>query len=357
MSQYERMVSYLYAYRDGEKGANVGYARVENRGDRCRITVQMRAVAAQNPPVVYFYRQEEHGIETLPIGNMGVRGTSLICKVVTDGRNLFSSGKTLDDMDGIYIDIESNVCYSTTWKNDTFYMGDWTKEKGSFLGNMESEESYTEDIADQEKESIVERENKGVVDENVKEGEQRKERAGDTDSDGVLQSEKKEGGDGKIQKEDTIDVEKSELHEKECSNEKLDSSQVQIQSICSACPFKNETYDYGQKILHTFPTMKPFTAGFANMCVRMELKDIGCLPMTLWSLSGNRFLLHGYYCYRHIVFIQLSNGEYVLGVPGIYNEKEKRNASSFGFCDFQSIGEFGKMQGAFGYWLMELPEK
>lgn len=106
----------------------------------------------------------------------------------------------------------------------------------------------------------------------------------------------------------------------------------------------------------TFPSMKPFDNGVARACVRMELQDIGCLPIASWSLSGNRFLLHGYYCYRHLLFAQLVNGKYVLGVPGIYSEKERRNAIKFGFSDFQSIGDFGMQQGVFGYWFLELPE-
>lgn len=105
----------------------------------------------------------------------------------------------------------------------------------------------------------------------------------------------------------------------------------------------------------SFPSMKPFEGGVAKACVRMELQDIGCLPIASWSLSGNRFLLHGYYCYRHLLFAQLSDGRYVLGVPGIFSEKERRNACKFGFQEFQSIGDFGMQQGAFGYWFMELP--
>lgn len=369
MSQYERMVSYLYAYRDGEKGANVGYARVENRGDRCRITVQMRAVAVQNPPVVYFYQQKKHGIETLLIGNMSARGTNLVCKVVTDGRNLCTSGKALDDMDGIYIDIESNVCYSTTWKNDYFYRGDWTRD----MVLSQTKEDVAKAIEEKTEKGRLVPENKTT--ERVPEKKENESFKLDAGKEKIEEYQKSDIAAGKIkealgevsrktdkkkeciEERETTRVEEIKAASKEKKDKKTDTSQVEMQSICGVCPFKNEMYDYGQKMLRSFPTMKPFCAGFADACVRIELQDIGCLPMTFWSLSGNRFLLHGYYCYRHLVFIQLSTGEYVLGVPGIYNEKEKKNARSFGFCDFQSIGEFGKMQGAFGYWLMRLPEK
>lgn len=80
MNQYERMVSYLYSYKNGEKLANVGYAKVEKRGMQCRIMVQMRAVVTQNAPCVYLYRQKEDGIRTIMIGKMYARGTNLLCK-------------------------------------------------------------------------------------------------------------------------------------------------------------------------------------------------------------------------------------------------------------------------------------
>lgn len=133
-----------------------------------------------------------------------------------------------------------------------------------------------------------------------------------------------------------------------------EASQLQMQAICGVCPFKRQNVDYGKRILLSFPTMRPFPEEKGSECVRLELQDIGCLPMKYWSLSGNRFLLHGYYCYRHLIFCQKGMGKYMLGVPGIYSDREQKNAVRFGFHSFQSIGEFGRQQGAFGYWLMEL---
>ena len=132
--------------------------------------------------------------------------------------------------------------------------------------------------------------------------------------------------------------------------------EIQMQSVCNACPFKDHTMDYGQKILCSFPTMHPFCEDAIEGCVRIEPKDIGCLPMSEWSLSGNRFLLHGYYCYRHLIFVKGNDRRYYIGVPGIYHEKEKKQAAMYGFCEFLTIGEFEKTTGAFGYWVRRLVE-
>ena len=42
MGRYERMICYLYEYQDGHKGANVGYVKLEKRGEQCRVLIQMR---------------------------------------------------------------------------------------------------------------------------------------------------------------------------------------------------------------------------------------------------------------------------------------------------------------------------
>ena len=37
MANYRRLISYIYAYEGGTKGKNVGFAKIENRKDQCRI--------------------------------------------------------------------------------------------------------------------------------------------------------------------------------------------------------------------------------------------------------------------------------------------------------------------------------
>ena len=57
MGQYKRIISYIYSYKHGDKGGNVGYARIEKMGDKCRITIQVRGVPVFKLPEVDLYRQ------------------------------------------------------------------------------------------------------------------------------------------------------------------------------------------------------------------------------------------------------------------------------------------------------------
>ena len=44
MSDYRRLISYIYAYEGGVKGKNIGFAKLEARGGQCRIQVNVRRI-------------------------------------------------------------------------------------------------------------------------------------------------------------------------------------------------------------------------------------------------------------------------------------------------------------------------
>ena len=44
MPNYRRLISYIYAYEGGIKGKNTGYAKLEVRGDQCRVQVNVKKV-------------------------------------------------------------------------------------------------------------------------------------------------------------------------------------------------------------------------------------------------------------------------------------------------------------------------
>lgn len=362
MNQYERIVSYIYQYRGEEKGANVGYAKVEKRGKQCRISVQMRAVSMHEVPKVYFYKQMPDRIQTIPAGQMVFRGNSFLWKESCDADKLFGSDWSLEEVDGIFIDGADVVYFATTWKNDHFYRGIWNKgsatveesDVGERKENVLEEEETAETGDAGEKGSMEDTTAGRVLEENAQMWTDKAGVEEDFRQDEEKPDESSAGDDG--QKQPSVSQQMEDVLPGKQPDDIVDGQDLQMQSICGVCPFKRKSFDYGKKILMTFPSMKPFENGVARACVRMELQDIGCLPIASWSLSGNRFLLHGYYCYRHLLFAQLMNGKYVLGVPGIYSEKERRNAVKFGFSDFQSIGDFGMQQGVFGYWFLELPE-
>lgn len=94
-------------------------------------------------------------------------------------------------------------------------------------------------------------------------------------------------------------------------------------------------------------------------CVKIVPQDIGRLPIGNWKLGQNSFLTHGYYRYRYIMLgkIKVKNRNqdtYVIGVPGVYTNKEKYLANMFGFSLFVPVKNGETKTGNFGYWVWEI---
>ena len=96
-------------------------------------------------------------------------------------------------------------------------------------------------------------------------------------------------------------------------------------------------------------------------CEKIQRQDLSRLPRQEWKLANNSFLLHGFYNYHHLLYIE--DGEEIwIGVPGIYHEKEGAAAKAFGFPKFRRLDEFEitlepKEQNTyddFGYWCRQV---
>lgn len=96
-------------------------------------------------------------------------------------------------------------------------------------------------------------------------------------------------------------------------------------------------------------------------CTKIQRQDLSRLIRREWQLANNSFLLHGYYNYHHLAFLQEGENLY-LGVPGVYSEKERRAAQAFGFPGFVNyeeemldLPEGEKEDRAdFGYWCRQV---
>ncbi|MDE6851760.1 MAG: hypothetical protein K2J67_04640, partial [Lachnospiraceae bacterium] len=124
MNQYQRMVSYLYEYKQGVKGVNVGYVRIEQRGSGCRISLQMRSRNLGQLSDVAVFRQGAAGIRSYTIGTLTERNGDYRCRIETDAGNLMESGIAISDVDGIILYQDDTYYVATTWKNQGVRVGE-----------------------------------------------------------------------------------------------------------------------------------------------------------------------------------------------------------------------------------------
>lgn len=321
MATYQRLVSYLYEYKQGEKGTNAGYAKLEMRENIAKLIlrIRMRHEISGHCPVALYYWEGRQAYR-VPVGEI----------LLTDGcaqdRLLLPcfeiSSLTAMQMNGILIQLpESTVC--------DLLGSAWDEQGVPALPNAtllrESPAPFPPSITENETES------EGMSNQN------------ETDTVSITD----------------FPVDSTETS---CETNAAKTSDLQTTEVTST-HFIDYFFEHGAH-------MYPFEDSKILRCVRIEPADLEYLPKDLWILGSNSFLLHGYYTYGHLILAEKQesgNRSYLLGVPGFYQSRERFLAEIFGFHSFQPVKktqttdyidslpfDCSDTGSPFGYWYMSL---
>ena len=299
----QRFVTYIYAYENNNKNQNVGFAKVDIRGDYCQVEIHLKRTGYTNVKCpVYLFVRENEVIVGVEIGEIAlVNG----CGDFVRQLNCNGVGETpycMKDMKGILIFLDDTVMFASQWDERAIY-------RDNFKPYEETKEIPVEQLED----AAEEPEESGQMEKLQVESVQAQQ-SGEQQSE-ELQPEAQRSGDM------WMDL-----------WEKLNGM-------------------YGAKNL--FENM-PEISG-----IHMELKDLRELPKKYWDLGSNSFLLHGFFNYRHLLLGKVENEsgrKWFIGVPGIYQNQEKVLAAVFGFPEFRQEKDTGVKTGQFGYWYRFMDE-
>lgn len=299
----QRFVTYIYAYENNNKNQNVGFAKVDIRGDYCQVEIHLKRTGYTNVKCpVYLFVRENEVIVGAEIGEIAlVNG----CGDFVRQLNCNGVGETpycMKDMKGILIFLDDTVMFASQWDERAIY-------RDNFKPYEETKEIPVEQLED----AAEEPEESGQMEKLQVESVQAQQ-SGEQQSE-ELQPEAQRSGDM------WMDL-----------WEKLNGM-------------------YGAKNL--FENM-PEISG-----IHMELKDLRELPKKYWYLGSNSFLLHGFFNYRHLLLGKVENEsgrKWFIGVPGIYQNQEKVLAAVFGFPEFRQEKDTGVKTGQFGYWYRFMDE-
>ena len=105
-------------------------------------------------------------------------------------------------------------------------------------------------------------------------------------------------------------------------------------------------------------TFSPFSDGELAAAWKIHLNDLKRFPRHYCALRNNRFIQYGHYNFGHLLLGQRNNGQYILGVPGGYNQQERFMANMFGFPYFKESNyvEIPKARGGYWYRLIDAPD-
>lgn len=407
MSDYKRLVSYLYLYENGVKLKNTGYVKIDIRGKSLRMDIRIRGAreASKTPKEAYLFVREGDIPAGIALGSMRLDGSGYQLKVVTDAADVVGSGVSFEDCSGVSITCNNNLAYAAEWDdrpvnpmNLREYRGEQPapeqpreeppREEPPELSREPMPEPPTEPEQQKEPEEALQESPEARNDfeadasetqfpsqypaESPQEsGEALRQPMGETES-GEEGEENQKARDNEYIETEALDDDAGEA----------DASTVEPSGPC--CPWAQAEEESGgedegrrpgeekeptrqgawediQKNFEELRASRDSIRAFADDeigdCFRVTPKDLAGLSKREWRLGSNSFLLHGYYNYHYLIVGRKREGEkevIILGVPGTFYEQEKVMAGMFGFPYFKLVDEEPLSEGSFGYWYRRL---
>lgn len=93
-----------------------------------------------------------------------------------------------------------------------------------------------------------------------------------------------------------------------------------------------------------------FGDGEMTECRRITIDELCRLGRRVCMLRNNRFLQYGYHNFGHLLLCCTRDGQWMLGVPGAYDQQEGFMANMFGFSYFKESRDIQVPKGKGGYW-------
>lgn len=373
MSEYKRLVSYLYLYENGVKLKNTGYAKIDIRDGKCRMDIRIRGIAEPSgtPQKAYIFLRDGDDPAGVALGSMAPGGGGYQLKAVTDEANLMGSGVSFDSCGGIIITCGKSMAYATEWDDrpvNPMNLREYVNDGGENPAELVSaeEETVAEAAAPDEEnveyeaedtEAAVTAEEAGEVSAESAEDDVEVDEVMEDEAAGILHESAAVMGEVRAESADNTE-EKYEERETELQEEAAETTQEFTYESKQVTAQASDTC--------TFDSMKSSHEGinaFADDeigdCFRVTPQDLVNLPKKEWILGNNSFLLHGFYNYHYLLMGRKRTEErdvMILGVPGTYYQQEKMMAGMFGFPFFKAAEGGDPAQGTFGYWYREMEE-
>lgn len=116
MAGIRRFITYIYAYENGTKGMNMGFAKVEIRGNECRMEVHLRGNPVRmGMDQVYLFKEEGGQMLAFPMGEMRMIKGNGDYGTIIKADQIGGSEYTFAEMDGMVFAGEEDTIAMTRW--------------------------------------------------------------------------------------------------------------------------------------------------------------------------------------------------------------------------------------------------
>ena len=326
MKEYRRFVAYVYEYQKGKKGRNCGFIRVEAREQSCRLEVHLLCPGL-TPDVkceVFGFVRNAGLMDGKLIGSCMTEESRADCVLETDRNSIGGSGAPLEKIGGMVLITENGAFFGTEWDDQPIRPENFRRTE-----NRKREEALVPDRGKRQEEP--EAEEKEEVRRKEPEPEEKKE---------VRQEEPEVKTE--VKQEDP-EIEKEPYTEQgrdgEQNKEEETEPEVKAQAVSSF-----------SQLLSVGEPVEAFADGEIYDCRKIQLRDLAVLYPRDCSLRNNRFVQHGQYHFGHLLLGRNRLGQYILGVPGGYDQQERFMANMFGFPYFRESRQIRLPRARGGYW-------
>lgn len=294
----KRFICYLYEYQEGRRIRNIGFCKVESSEDGCTVSIHGKGWGMNSPRKLSLYLFWRENGKCFGVYQGELGNVSPALNYrLSYTEEDLGSKARYDRVEGIILSGENGPRYAAVWTDEAVDISRMEPAAKEEVTEEKTEEKSEENITVAEPEEVEE----------VKEEEP-------VSAENEMPDEREEAE--RMMKQEDLEP---EIAEQECQ---------------TACRFR---------------------------CTKIQRQDLSKLIRREWQLANNSFLLHGYYNYHHLAFLQEGENLY-LGVPGVYSEKERRAAQAFGFPGFVNyeeemldLPEGEKEDRAdFGYWCRQV---
>lgn len=415
MADYQRILSYLYRYEKAEKKECFGFVKAEQKSGSLKLTIQIddeRLLQGMELKLCFYERQGESWqvwqLDTL-ITQEHKEEIHL-----TYPAAMLPAGFRIKGQSGVLLYYQDAFYYGSVWigeeiPTETLEPLRWHKIVNSAKDKSQMQENKSgKDIAGKISEKQTETEKilpdkmsekqkvstRNITDEMLQEQQESEEnileKKGQINTESFEEKDFQKRAENKIENikseenlpdsendiahsnntnieesvkikefsEDGIESKnKSELEQK--SELKIDSEiEPQIKIEAETEPEATSVVDNFEKMWINAMKKNPsvdniFNTAFYEGC-RISTTDLAQFGEEASVLKSNQFLLKGYGRYHHILAgkVRYAGEErYCIGVPGIYENREKYMAEIYQFPVFLSLTENRMKTGSFGYWL------
>lgn len=381
MAGMKRFVTYIYAYEEEKKGSNVGFARIEIRGQDARIEIHLRGVYAASAACrVYLFQREAAGgkeatgVTGVLVGEMKLTNGSGDGAVVLKGGRVGASPYGITEMEGLFFVIGEERILMSRWREGApFKVGlsgfrewqpDEPKEKTAEKG-LAAETAAQNEV--REAAAVQPEQNSRMAVKGMAQGKQGEAAAAQPEQTSRMAAK----GMPQEKRRETVSVvpeQKEKMPAQDVpSGSGMETAGEETEAIhVTELPMRNlfPEYDWNAVWEELCREHKPAALfeEWDTQCIQLELKDLRSLPKKYWYLGNNSFLLHGFFNYRYLVLGRTAEERWFLGVPGVYQRQERVMAAIFGFPEFFAAGPGGERREGrepvnhFGCWVRYIEE-